>query len=109
MARPIFDFDSRMFRKKKHTYTQLAARVDFAILRFLVEEVRIMEFKEICACMHAYAEAAGAGPLSLSLYTLPKKFAPLLDKEAPSFSLSLSVNTKGADIQNLHCLCSQRN
>lgn len=26
-----------------------------------------MEFKEICACMHAYAEAAGAGPLSLPL------------------------------------------
>lgn len=68
-----------------------------------------MEFKEICTCMHAYAEAAGAGPLSLSLYTLPKKFAPLLDKEAPSFSLSLSVSTKGAEIQNLHCLCSQRN
>lgn len=93
--------DVQKKKKKKHTHTQLAARVDFAIWRFLVEEVRIMEFKEICACMHAYAEAAGAGPLSLSSYTLPKKFAPLLDKEAPSSSLSLSVSTKGAEIQNL--------
>lgn len=36
-----------------------------------------MEFKEICACMHAYAEAAGAGPLSLSLPTRsPKRLLP---------------------------------
>lgn len=68
-----------------------------------------MEFKKSAhACMRMQRLQGLGLSLSLSLHA-PQKVCSPLDKEAPSSSLSLSVTTKGAEIQNLHCLCSQRN
>lgn len=55
--------------QKKKAHTQLAARVDFAIWRFLVVEVRIIGVQEICACMHMQRLQGLGLSLSLSLST----------------------------------------
>lgn len=110
MARPIFDVDSWMFRKKKEkkqTHTASCSRRfrDMAIPGGGSSHYGVQRNLRMHACICRDCR----GWASLSLSTRSPKVCSPLDKEAPSFSLSLSVTTKGAEIQNLHCLCLQRN
>lgn len=79
MARPTFDFDSWMFRNKKHTHTascfaSISRYGDSWWRKFALWSSRNLRMHAcICRSCRGWASLS----LSLSLYMLPKKFAPL--------------------------------